>query len=115
MNYYQILKITGIILLIFSFFLLIPLIASFYYAVSVDNFLQSFLIVFFSGLITYFPNKKEKSQIKIKRAQTVAFERRPARARRASAAARPPHRHRGRRGGVAGWGGRCGGGWCARG
>ena len=40
--------------------------ASFYYAVSVDNFLQSFLIVFFSGLITYFPNKKEKSQIKIK-------------------------------------------------
>ena len=66
MNYYQILKITGIILLIFSFFLLIPLIASFYYAISVDNFLQSFLIVFFSGLITYFPNKKEKSQIKIK-------------------------------------------------
>ena len=40
--------------------------ASFYYAISVDNFLQSFLIVFFSGLITYFPNKKEKSQIKIK-------------------------------------------------
>ena len=66
MNYYQILKITGIILLIFSFFLLIPLMASFYYAVSLDNFLQSFLIVFFSGLITYFPNKKEKSQIKIK-------------------------------------------------
>ena len=66
MNYYQILKITGIILLIFSFFLLIPLIASFYYAISVDNFLQSFLIVFFSGLISYFPNKKEKSQIKIK-------------------------------------------------
>ena len=66
MNYYQILKITGIILIIFSFFLLIPLIISFYYAQSVDNFLQSFLIVFFSGLITYFPNKKEKSQIKIK-------------------------------------------------
>jgi trk system potassium uptake protein TrkH len=66
MNYYQILKITGIILLIFSFFLLIPLIISFYYAQSIDNFLQSFLIVFFSGLITYFPNKKEKSQIKIK-------------------------------------------------
>ena len=66
MNYYQILKITGIILIIFSFFLLIPLIISFYYSQSVDNFLQSFLIVFFSGLITYFPNKKEKSQIKIK-------------------------------------------------
>ena len=66
MNYYQILKITGIILLIFSFFLLIPLILSFYYAQSIDNFLQSFLVVFFSGLITYFPNKKEKSQIKIK-------------------------------------------------
>ena len=66
MNYYQILKITGIILIIFSFFLLIPLIISFYYAQSIDNFLQSFLIVFFSGLITYFPNKKEKSQIKIK-------------------------------------------------
>ena len=66
MNYYQILKITGIILLIFSFFLLIPLILSFYYTQSIDNFLQSFLVVFFSGLITYVPNKKEKSQIKIK-------------------------------------------------
>ncbi len=66
MNYYQILKITGIILLIFSFFLLLPIAASFYYEESINIFIQSFLIVFFSGLITYFPNKREKSQIKIK-------------------------------------------------
>lgn len=66
MNYYQILKITGIILLIFSFFLLIPLAVAFYYGSDVDNFTKSFLIVFFSGLITYLPNKRERSQIRIK-------------------------------------------------
>ena len=66
MNYYQILKITGIILLIFSFFLLIPLSVAVYYGDNIDNFVKSFLIVFFSGLLTYLPNKREKSQIKIK-------------------------------------------------
>ena len=44
MNYYQILKITGIILLIFSFFLLLPLVAAIYYADNVDNFIKSFLV-----------------------------------------------------------------------
>jgi trk system potassium uptake protein TrkH len=66
MNYYQILKITGIILLIFSFFLLLPLVAAIYYDDNVDNFIKSFLIVFFIGLLTYLPNKREKSQIRIK-------------------------------------------------
>ncbi len=66
MNYYQILKITGIILLIFSFFLLIPISLAVYYHQSLDSFIQSFLIIFISGLIAYFPNKKEKSSIKIK-------------------------------------------------
>lgn len=66
MNYYQILKITGIILIIFSFFLLIPISISLYYNQGIDSFVQSFLIIFFSGLIAYFPNKNEKSQIKIK-------------------------------------------------
>ena len=66
MNYYQILKITGIILLIFSFFILIPITASFFYGENIDNFLQSFLIIFFAGLLAYFPNKHEKSQIKIR-------------------------------------------------
>tara|TARA_Y100000389_G_scaffold43149_1_gene37804 strand:+ start:1069 stop:2508 length:1440 start_codon:yes stop_codon:yes gene_type:complete len=66
MNYYQILKITGIILLIFSAFLLIPAGVSIYYGENINNFLISFLIVFFSGVITYFPNKKERSQIKIR-------------------------------------------------
>ena len=66
MNYYQILKITGIILLIFSFFIIIPIIASFLYSENIDNFIQSFLIIFFVGLLAYFPNKNEKSQIKIR-------------------------------------------------
>ena len=66
MNYYQILKITGIILLLFSFFLLIPISVSIYYNQGLDGFIQSFLIIFFSGLIAYFPNKDQKSQIKIK-------------------------------------------------
>ena len=66
MNYYQILKITGIILLIFSLFILIPISAAFFYGESIDNFLQSFLIIFFVGLLAYFPNKKERSQIKIR-------------------------------------------------
>ena len=66
MNYYQILKITGIILLIFSFFLLVPLASAIYYADNIDNFIKSFLIVFFIGLLTYLPNKREKSQIRIK-------------------------------------------------
>ena len=66
MNYYQILKITGIILLLFSFFLLIPIGISLYYNQGLDGFIQSFLIIFFSGLIAYFPNKDQKSQIKIK-------------------------------------------------
>ncbi len=66
MNYYQILKITGIILLIFSFFLLIPLSVAVYYGDNIDNFVKSFLIIFFAGLLTYLPNKREKSQIKIK-------------------------------------------------
>jgi len=66
MNYYQILKITGIILLMFSFFLLIPMGVSLYYNQGLDGFIQSFLLIFFSGLIAYFPNKNQKSQIKIK-------------------------------------------------
>tara|TARA_B100001109_G_scaffold54475_2_gene43873 strand:- start:506 stop:1945 length:1440 start_codon:yes stop_codon:yes gene_type:complete len=66
MNYYQILKITGIILLIFSLFLLIPIGLSFYYSQALDSLIQSFLIIFFSGFIAYFPNKNQKSQIKIK-------------------------------------------------
>ena len=66
MNYYQILKITGIILLIFSSFLLIPISMSLFYNQGVESFVQSFLIIFFSGLIAYFPNKNQKSQIKIK-------------------------------------------------
>ena len=66
MNYYQILKITGIILLIFSFFILIPMSVSLYYGQGFDVFVQSFLIIFFSGLISYLPNKNQKSQIKIK-------------------------------------------------
>ncbi len=66
MNYYQILKITGIILLIFSFFIIIPIAASFFYGENIDNFLKSFLIIFFVGLLSYFPNKNEKSQIKIR-------------------------------------------------
>tara|TARA_B100001057_G_scaffold378517_1_gene383922 strand:+ start:120 stop:1559 length:1440 start_codon:yes stop_codon:yes gene_type:complete len=66
MNYYQILKITGIILLIFSSFLLIPMAVSLYYNQGLDGFIQSFLIIFFSGLITYYPNKDQKSHIKIK-------------------------------------------------
>ena len=66
MNYYQILKITGIILLIFSFFLIIPMGVSLYYNQGLDAFTQSFIIIFFSGLLVYFPNKNQKSQIKIK-------------------------------------------------
>ena len=66
MNYYQILKITGIILLIFSFFIIIPIAASFFYGENLDNFLQSFIIIFFAGLLAYFPNKNQKSQIKIR-------------------------------------------------
>jgi len=66
MNYYQILKITGVILLIFSLFLLIPIGLSLYYKQGIDSFIQSFLIIFFSGLITYFPNRYQKSPIKIK-------------------------------------------------
>jgi len=66
MNYYQIVKITGIILLLFSFFLLIPIGISLYYNQGLDGFIQSFLIIFFSGLIAFFPYKHQKSQIKIK-------------------------------------------------
>ena len=66
MNYYQILKITGIILLIFSFFLLLPIAASMIYEENINHFLYSFLIIFLFGLLTYLPNKDQKTQIKVR-------------------------------------------------
>ena len=66
MNYYQILKITGIILLIFSFFLLLPIAASMFYEENIIHFIYSFLIIFLFGLLSYLPNKDQKTQIKVR-------------------------------------------------
>lgn len=66
MNYYQILKITGIILIIFSLFLIVPIIVAYLYDESIIGFIKSLLIILITGFIFFYPNRYEKSNIRIK-------------------------------------------------
>ena len=67
MNYSIILKIIGIMLILFSLMLFIPISVSLIYNDgNLETFLNSFLITLFFGLILYLPNIKSKSDIKTK-------------------------------------------------
>ena len=67
MNYSIILKIIGIMLILFSLMLFIPISVSlFYNDGNLETFLNSFMITLFFGLILYLPNIKSKNDIKTK-------------------------------------------------
>ena len=67
MNYSIILKIIGIMLILFSLMLFIPISVSLLYSDgNLETFLNSFLITLFFGLILYLPNIKSRSDIKTK-------------------------------------------------
>ena len=67
MNYSIILKIIGIMLILFSLMLFIPISVSLFYSDgNLETFLNSFSITLFFGLILYLPNIKSKSDIKTK-------------------------------------------------
>ena len=67
MNYSIILKIIGIMLILFSLMLFIPISVSlFYNDGNLETFLNSFVITLFFGLILYLPNIKSRSDIKTK-------------------------------------------------
>jgi len=67
MNYSIILKIIGIMLILFSLMLFIPISVSlFYNDGNLETFLNSFVITLFFGLILYLPNIKSKNDIKTK-------------------------------------------------
>ena len=67
MNYSIILKIIGIMLILFSLMLFIPISVSlFYNDGNLETFLNSFAITLFFGLLLYLPNIKSKNDIKTK-------------------------------------------------
>ena len=67
MNYSLILRIIGIMLILFSIMLVIPIIVSIIYNDgNLSTFLLSSLIILTTGLILYYPNKNSKNDIKTK-------------------------------------------------
>lgn len=67
MNYSLILRIIGIMLILFSIMLFIPIIVSIIYNDgNLSTFLLSSLIILITGLILYYPNKNSKNDIKTK-------------------------------------------------
>lgn len=67
MNYSLISKIIGIMLILFSSMLIIPIIVSLLYNDgNIITFTYSFIIILLFGIILYFPNMRSKSDIKIK-------------------------------------------------
>ncbi len=67
MNYSLISKIIGIMLILFSLMLIIPISVSLLYNDgNIATFLYSFVIILLFGLFLYFPNTRSKSDIKTK-------------------------------------------------
>ena len=67
MNYSLISKIIGIMLILFSLMLVIPITVSLLYDDgNVITFIYSFIIILLFGIILYFPNNRSRSDIKTK-------------------------------------------------
>ena len=67
MNYSLILRIIGVMLILFSIMLFIPIFVSiFYNDGNLDTFIKSFITTLIFGLALYYPNKDSKNDIKTK-------------------------------------------------